>query len=253
MMKQKWITEAVVLAFIPVAASIVAFAYELGSAQFYGIPAFLITLSWTSIALAIVAVIGTYQVILSWGYFLARYMTRISPVLTPKRVLVLIPFVLLTATFFIQYGITSMAFKLSLSLLVLIMFVDLIITAIEIKTIRGFWNKFQQKAESEEHQNPLSVPFNKVALAVIWSFVLLAVAWSTGFSSSKNQTKYLATSKPEGSVVLRKYGSLLVLAPFDPKTQTFETRFRLVSIGSEPNVQYQYKTIGPLSKKNVME
>ena len=63
MLKEKWITEAVVVAFIPVAASIVAFAYELGSARFYGIATYLIKLSWTSIALAIVALVGIYQMI----------------------------------------------------------------------------------------------------------------------------------------------------------------------------------------------
>lgn len=137
----------------------------------------------------------------------------------------------------------------SLSLAVMIFVVDLIITAVEIKTIRGFWSKFSQNAESKEHQDPFSVSFNKVAIAVIWSSVLLAVAWSTGFSSSKNQIMYLTATGPDGSVVLRKYGDLLVLAPLDITTQKFETRFRFVSLDSEPNAQYLYKRVGPLSKK----
>ena len=249
MFKEKWINEVVVLAFIPVVASIVAFAYELGSARFYGIPEYLIKLSWTSIALAIVALGVVYQFISYWGYLLTTYMTRISPVLTPKRVLGLVPFVILTGTILMQHGVMSMAFIVSLSLVGLMLVADLITTAIEIKTIRGFWSKFKQDAESKEHQDPLSVPFNKIAIAGIWMIVLLAASWSTGFSSSKNQTEYLTTAKPEGSVVLRKYGSVLILAPFDATTHTFETRFRLVSVGSEPNTQYLFKKIGPLSKK----
>lgn len=102
MIKEKWITEAIVLAFIPVAASIVVFAYELGCASFYGIPEYLITLSWTSIALAIVALVSIYQIIISCGYLMTIYLMRISSWLTPKRVFVLVPIVLLTVTFLFQ-------------------------------------------------------------------------------------------------------------------------------------------------------
>ena len=226
----------------------IAFSYELGAAWFYGIPGQFITLSWTKVTLAILSVIVVFQMILSWGYVLAVYLKRRNTFLTPKRVLGFMPFVMLSGTLLIQHGIKGIAFIASLLLIVVILILDLVMGIIEVRTIRGFYKKARALAESTEHQDPLSVSFNKIALAVFWGVVLLAAALSTGYSAAKSQVQYLTTIGTEKKVVLRKYGNTMVLAPIDKSKKIFKPHFNFQSVSSESEIEYVYEKVGPLRR-----
>lgn len=93
-MKVVLISEAVLLASAPVVAALVAFAFEMGVALYFAIPSRTISLSWTSVAFALVSVTGVYNLVGWWGYVLSTSLPRRLTVLTPKRVLIWTPMIL---------------------------------------------------------------------------------------------------------------------------------------------------------------
>lgn len=243
MLREKWVTEGVVLALIPTLAATIAFVYEVGASFYYGIPKNFISLSWTSIALAITSVLFIYQGVISFGILLNTYIPRSSLLITQKRVLVSIPFILLSGTLLFQQGIKSVAFGISLALLIFLVVVDFFFTVIYIQLFKDF------VIDPEEEQNPLIDPFNRTALLGIWVLVILAITWSTGYSQAREQVYYLTTVGPERNVVVRIYQNTIVLASFDETSRTFEKSFRFVSVGRDPDMKFAYAKIGPLVGK----
>jgi hypothetical protein len=248
-----WLGQAVLVAVIPASAAIVAFAYELGFSYFFGIPPSLIELNWTLVALAVIAVAAVFQFFVS-GAYLAYISTdavaKRSPLLTPKRLLGLTPLIMLSFIFLVQHGVRSIAFLTSILLVAFIITVDILQTMISIRSLRGFWARIRTDAKSKEQRDPLSVPFNKVAITGIWIFVLLIGAWSSGFANAKKQRTFLITAGSDERVVLRQYGNTFVLAPFSRESKTVERVFYLMSVGGTPGVKFVEVDIGPLRSKS---
>ena len=93
MEQRRWVTEGAFLFALPVGATTSAFVYEWGYGQYFGIPSNLISLSWTSVALALLALAAIFQLLLSAGYVLAHWMARWTPWITTKTALSLCAFV----------------------------------------------------------------------------------------------------------------------------------------------------------------
>src|SRR5437879_5517563 len=127
MSERYWIKESIFLFILPVTATALAFAYEAGYANYFGIPWDLITLNWTAAALAFLALIFIFQLSASWGYLLAAYIGRWKPWVTVKTALVLLPFITLSIVLVFQYGLYSVFFWMVIALTAVYILCDLVL------------------------------------------------------------------------------------------------------------------------------
>lgn len=244
--QRNWITESVLLFALPVAATIVAFAYESGYAYHFGIPLELITLNWTVAMLAFLALVTVFQLFASFGCVLAARLPRWAPIFTTKTALVLSPFVALAGVLLLQHGLHSKVFWIGVAVIAVLLSLDMLLRAVAALPIKGFRERFREASSRGENADPLRSTSNKFALGAMLVVIALAVAWSTGYSSARDQRRFLVTDIPNEQVILRRYGDMFVLAPLDRGKKAVARTLMFQSVAGDPTRGFTPSEVGPL-------
>lgn len=238
-------SEAVALTGLPVATALVAFAYEVGAAVWFGVPVAMIQLTWTNITLALFALSSLLLFLLTTGYLVAA--VRIEATLfTPKRIMGWTPFVVGSAIVTFQHGLTSPFALVCAGVLSLLAALDLITNWLNRVAIR------RGKRLVDEDYNPLRHPVNRLALTSFWVIAALGVAFSTGYANSKGSTRFLVSEEESPRVLVRSYGSTMVLAPLQETRREFGPTIQFVSIGTEPGLFFTWRSLGTLTRAESM-
>ena len=244
--ERRWVRESVLLFTLPVTATTIAFAYEVGYARYFGIPLDLITLNWTAAALAFLALISIFQLSASWGYLLALYIARWKPWVTVKTALLLSALIALDGVLLFQYGLHSAPFWIGIALTAGYMLIDVLFRIVTSLPGKGLWQRFRKGSVQEENADPLSLPFNRFLLVGIWVIISLAIAWSTGYSRARDQRRFLVTHVPQEQVVLRRYGDMFVMVDLDRSKRTVNRNFTFQAITIDPARVFTPSDVGPI-------
>jgi hypothetical protein len=246
MNERRWVTESVLLFTLPVTAATVAFFYEAGYARYFGIPLDLITLNWTAAALAFLALSFVFQLSASWGYLLALYIARWKPWVTAKTALVLSPLIALDVVLVFQYGLHAAPFWIGIALTAGCMLIDVLLRIVRSLPRRGLWQRFQEGSVQAENADPLSLPLNTFFFVVVCVNISLVIAWSTGYSTARDQRRFLVTPSPQERVVLRRYGDMFVLVDLDRSKRTVNQNFTFQTMTADPTRVFTPSDVGPI-------
>ena len=85
-----------------------------------------------------------------------------------------------------------------------------------------------------ENADPLSLPLNTFFLIVIFVSISLVIAWSTGYSTARDQRRFLVIQSPQERVVLRRYGDIFVIVDLDRSKKTVNQNFTFQAMTADP-------------------
>jgi hypothetical protein len=144
-------------------------------------------------------------------------------------------------------------FRFEFAALMIIFTVLFVLPLIFPRSIHGYWNRVEawwhwSPPVLPKPQEPISIRAErKYGFPVILvSFIVLLIyfhSYSFGAASALNKEEYLVIRGTQ-QAVLAIYGSHAIVAPYEDKH--FVTRFRIVDIQDDPELEFELRRIGPL-------
>ena len=102
-----------------------------------------------------------------------------------------------------------------------------------------------------ENADPLSLPLNRFFFVVICVIISLTIAWSTGYSTARDQRRFLVTHSPQERVVLRRYGDMFVIVDLDRSKRTVNQNFTFQAMTADPARVFTPSEVGPINVQRV--
>jgi hypothetical protein len=251
---QTLISEGLLLAAIPVIAHSIAFLYELGYCQFFGIPTFLISISATAIFIAA----GT-MLSIAWPIYSIINLCSmlVDPLSTPliravtRIFIVTVPLIALLFLFGLDWPELYTA-------ALTVLFIVILEFGTPLLAQRGKGNfseklRYQEEFESQQKKSHLSNVFSRLGVSSAIVFVTLIyslfIAYSCGRAAAKKQESFLVLKETSNVAVLRIYGDNLVGAAYDGKSKKLTGEFLLRKVGDASSDSLTLQKIGHLSAK----
>ena len=247
-----WMSVAVVIAAIPVVGHLLAFIYEVGFTREFGIPVQLITVSLTTV---FVAVGGLFSIAFS-VFALANTTSVFVPALPTglrSKVMRAIPLAALLATFVFLFGARwrewiplAIAFGILTAL-------DFLLPLL---TMRSRTSYLDRLAADEVAEEPLRaralisrlgsrIGVTPVTL-MIWIVFAGAASHAAGRSAALHQEEFLLVGRSPEMTVLRIYGDSLIAAPVDRVTKTVKRTFVILKLDADASRPLRLEKVGPL-------
>lgn len=92
----------------------------------------------------------------------------------------------------------------------------------------------------------INSPLFKVMITLILFFAI-TLGFVFGKSQAESKTDFFVTNLPESNVVLKIYGDVMIVAPFDRQKKTIQKNFQLIKLGTEKDLKLKLESIGPLT------
>jgi hypothetical protein len=124
-----------------------------------------------------------------------------------------------------QYGLSSVPFWIVIAVTAAYILIDLLLRIAWSLPRSGLWQRFREGSVQGEHADPFSDPLNRFFFVVICVGVSFLIAWSTGYSTARDQRRFLVTRSPKERIVLRRYGDMFVIADLDRSKRTVNQNF----------------------------
>ena len=248
---QPWLTAGVLVALIPFAGYVTAFLYEYGFTSHFKIPAQFITLDWTTVLIAVAAVLFVLVVVFG-------LLELISPFFLPPKGAIqvaLLRTVVVSVAFcvpnaFLARGwlwvvvpVVPALWAIREFLLPYIFYRGSYVERLELAQKRG------RDRGHDERGLLARLPRNAFLLLVILAWVCW-LAYSMGTSSASGQKEFLVVNTSPEAVVLRSYHDHLVCAYFDRESKEVERSFFVLDTASGPEFILTREDIGPLRVKD---
>lgn len=232
-----WLSEAALLAAIPVVGYLITYIYEASFCSYFDIPLEFILLSPAQLFMALVVVLGFC---LLYGGTLELYF-KYHPALGS-----LFP-ALLGAL------VTQDWYRGPFVLHLIPWYLAMLIT-----TLLRYWYEMRKAAEQEgadaNGSSSRSEPHHESspqALLVRRGLILVTVslpfAFSFGVSDAKKRVRFLVTDTKPPLAMLRIYGERLICAPVDLKAKRIKRDFSLLTLGEDFKNKLKLRAIGPLT------
>ena len=248
---QTGLTIGVIAAFTTLGAYLTAFMYEKGFTSYFRIPAQFITLDWTTVLIAAVAVL----IILGITMML---MDMLSPIFSPTKG----PFGLALS----RVVMRSVLFALPLAFLargwlwvmvpaiplgwVLIEFGIPYVSHRREGTYEERLERYQREIASRRPDRGLS---ERIPRSLFWLLLIVVwicwLAYSMGISSARGQKDFLVVNTTPEAVVLRPYHDHLVCAYFDRETGEIDESYFVLKTASDSGTILTREEVGPLHLK----
>jgi len=118
----------------------------------------------------------------------------------------------------------------------------------------GYYEKLEAQDETDRNFDGLYGTIAKkyglgsLKLLMLVGALLMSAATAQfiGKAHALNQKEFLVLSSSPEMVVLRIYGDRMIVAPFDRKTQEFESKFVIKTLGADDTLVISPEDIGPL-------
>lgn len=242
---QPALTIGAIAGFTTLGAYLTAFMYELGFTSRFGIPRQFITLDWTSVLIAAVAVLGILVFILlsvNFVYmfsFLFEGAARTALIRTVAMIVFMAPLFLLAS---------GWLWWLTGALPVLWALLEFGYPYI---AYRGKGTYLQRLELSQQHGS-YSAPSLLDKLPRNLFLLLLLLAWviwlanSAGMSKASHQREFLVVNTSPEAVVLRPYHDHLVCAYFDRETKEISREYFILKSAGDPSTILTPEKVGPL-------
>lgn len=240
------------------AASAIAYgltlAYELGSANAFGIPYQFININlvyiqsdllnlWNVLILPLL-IVNVIPMLIS------NYDQRIK-----MRAYILTPFLFVALVFLNTYPRGYLVdwdwILIVLGAGVFFLFIWPLITQ---RKIKGYVAKTEAQIKIETGQptvinNIMRSPAGEIVFLFVMFLLALQMAQGVGQANAFKQINYLVTStKPEMAVV-KIYGDNLICFPFDRKTKTIQENFTVYNLLNKGEISLRLEAIGPLKQQ----
>jgi len=262
--QKKWVTEAVILAIIPLAAYVISYIFELGSASFFNIPGKLISidlkLSFSPISITVFALFLVY-------FYIFRFSTEITISEAIEGLYRAIIFTILGIIFsriILIINILDIAespLKMCRNSLYLIV-AGTMLAMIYYEYRARFLRK---EISVYETANPLCLSFSRwfkflkvrrnrgsieqilliMVIAQIVSLIVFVYCLGVTAASYKKDF-FVFEHKKEKLVVLKKYSDILICAPFDREKKIVFQEFYFIKFVDQQNTRFEVEKIGPL-------
>lgn len=272
--EKKWITEAVIIATIPIAAYIVSFFFELGYTSFFYIPNSMISIELklsffpifitasmlfllylyifrlaTEITLSeaieglILAIIWTILgIILIRIIFIIRLLNIVkSPLSIHNNSIILIISGIALIVFYCEYRV-----KFRIKKAPIYEWVDPILLALSgyFKFIK-LW-LIRNRGSIEQSLLVHSIALILSLFLFVHSIGLMVPSLKKDFLVFDYVFEYNNKEKKEKLVVLKKYSDIFICAPFDKKKKQIFQRFYFLKFADQKEISFEIKNIGPL-------
>jgi hypothetical protein len=243
-----------IVAIIPIAVALgytVAYLYELGYCNAFGVPTEFISPDATHVLIAVGKVFLS-AVALFWTIYVFITMTakpkRSGPI--RRRLILLMTIGVIYIAFAIDYPSARREWYLIIPIYFIFIFMFFIAPAIAFRRTKGYRRRLIVQDRRNVAANPLNYIEKHVGRSVV-IILLLLVPWillpySTGQTDAVEQTRFLVPSTYQNSVVLRIYGENLICADLDPHNHHLTGSFFMMRVSDEPKPHLSLRDIGHL-------
>jgi len=245
--------EGLLVATIPLAGYLLAFAYEAGFCGVFHIPMSFMTLSPTMVFAAIAGLALLVAPLLWFANLMCMLGLGLGDPIARSLIRLAIP----AALFLLSIGINLKAWRESMGLLLLLAFFVLLEFGLPLLTQRDKETYREKLLGQEAIEARVTDLFDvlgrrfgtlRVTIAMVMIMAIL-VSNIAGRGQAKGQEEFLVLPSSPEVVVLRVYGDDLVCAQFDRITQEVQPHFfviKRVTLPSEPRMQLNLEKVGPL-------
>jgi hypothetical protein len=250
--KDKWLTEGIIIALIPVLGYALAYIHEFAFCDIFGIPKEFIIVNWpsiiTSIGRIIVLSLVIIGIILLPAFIQKTGGTKMGPI--ARRLVTYIP--LLLASFFLVmgYSFILLEFLSILAFLLYFAILDFLGPCWTQRSIKGYRNRLDAQDKRDAEVMGKITFLGKIGRAgatlIVFIILLLGLSYLDGRDNAVTQEEFLVPSTYQESAVLRVYGDRLVCAPLDREKHQVSREFFFINIGDNPNLILTPQIIGPL-------
>lgn len=253
--RSSFLTEGLLLAALSATAYLVAFLYERGYCDHFGIPTLLIAPSTSNILAAAVAVsVGFLGTIPFLGSFTSIVRdVRSSERLKPYRSIILTNILLAMAAIIgaTLYGVSWTLVSVLFTIFILINITNFGPPAMRYRQYKTWRERFLATEEAEMRSggsidlllDSLGPRMMKVVLVVI---VLLFASYIVGNANANRQKDFFVLNDPPNYVVLRSYGDTLVTSKLDRAAKQTGSEFLFLRISNIERLKLTAERIGPL-------
>jgi len=232
--KEYWLSEAILLAIVTAVAYLGAFCYEFGYANFFGIPTHFIEISILKIIISLCLVAYFALLVLGTSSFLWMFLPKKYDKISSVALPVVLFFVLL-----------------------LIMNIDIWIKVIFGATgflMGGYMTATHQEKKGKRLFDRIleKTLGEKLASFVrkgtLFLILFITIAFSVGKGTASWGKKFMVLEDLPQTVVLRKYGEILICAPFDSETREIKGQFIIRRMPEMSKLRFSVQSVGPLKK-----
>lgn len=249
----RWLrSEVVVVAGAPALAYAVAYAYELGYADHYGIPRFVIVVSLSNVLWALGSL--TLLTLYLFGYLNLVFMIVRSQDLSPeweRRLRTLGPAFCLSAVG-VYLGTRGLPeWYWSCVIAALLVFAEFGVPLIRHRNVRGLNRKLRAQDRDDAQSDTLyRVAANIVGGAglalVAWLIVILVSAHMVGKADAISETRFYVHTGSQDLVLIRRYGETGVSVGVDRAKHRLDGRFVLHSVDRDESIPLRQEELGRL-------
>ncbi|MBE0670409.1 MAG: hypothetical protein IH588_07460 [Anaerolineales bacterium] len=254
------ISDALILAAIPVAAYLIVFFYEWGYFSVFNIPIEFISFDMARIIFAMISIIAF---VFSFYYlselFLNVFDSQSEPI---KRRLKKEIYPLMIAVLVLFTTLSD--WKISLIIIGLLLFssiVPFITPLFTQRKVKGYLAKLSAEdalidiQASAERTGPIrklaSVIGWKASLGLMIFGYLLYLTYVLRSGSARTQKEFRVVSTSPERIVLWIYNDFAICSSFDRVKKQVNSDFIVLKIGDNPNIEYNLEQVGPLIVKSI--
>jgi len=248
---RSWLTEGLIIAFLPALAYLMAFSYETGFLKAYNIPSDFVEVNLNTICTFFFAIIVVGSVLLN--IFLAILI--ITPAKYKRFFKKLIPILIYFFLVLIYVATYPLQMKKWSIMIIFLAFFLFIIFGMPLITQRNK-KTYLEKVEAHEERDTqlLSTTllhsfrqsiFPNILVIVGYIFLFISLSNVIGEFKAINKKDYIIIKGMPEIVVLRAYEDQLICSHFDRNTKQIDKKFFVVEKKST-SVEYHQENIGPL-------
>lgn len=252
------------VAAVSVTGYILAFNYEMGYANFFGIPIRFIKLNLITIFIAVLGLISVFLFIMGCISIVYPFLPKkiSSPIY--RKLLGLSPFFLIYLGLFIIYGPTWWFYssvKYTLILFTLLVFFDFVWPLLTQREKGTYFEKLEAQESLEHHNQPrtfigfiTSTPKGLRGLRLVFSLLLLlAFAYCIGNSEAIRKKHFLVLKDRKNTVVLRIYDDKYICAPFNRETKQVDRSLIILESSGQNELILNWQKVGPLKLVDIRD
>lgn len=257
--REKILSDALLIAAVPLFGYSIAFAYEVGYAHYYGIPLQFISLTLTQVLVAIAGLITLIQLLLAISYIgFVHFYSEKEPSPVGTALWRQAPIFFMCLAILVFFGPHWPEWGMALGVAAFSTFWEFILPLITQRDKTTYREKLlANEAAVQRIPNPLRLAVKSYGTAArrlydygMVVFFLLAIAYWAGKGEAVSAKSYFTDSTSNNVVLLRFYGDMVVAREYDPNTNRLKGDFIITKIASKQPLRFQKKPLGHLEKAN---
>jgi hypothetical protein len=254
--QRSWLTEGILLALLPVVSYAIAFTYEVGYFEHFGLPFSLVQIGITGSIIAFFSLLMSIFIL----YMLAELLNPLwgiipHPVRGRARTYAFFLF-LIIINLVIAHGRLK-GLQYLLYFVAIIAFIDFVIPLISRKDGKSYLERFDSMRKRDLAYDSVMDKF-VYKFGLNWLLLLLVVgsllylSYNTGLGKARSQTEFFTLQGHPNSVVLRISDVMLIWTTYNEKTNEISRSFILERLEGDKKFILEKIKVGPLLPASVI-